>query len=208
MDRLTKNKELTKRRLIEAVGEIFNEEGYEGLGVNKVAKRAGVNKKLIYRYFGNFNYLVEAFITENDYWLMISERMAAIARDGDYSQLKEVITMVLQNQFNYFLSEPEMQKLILWEISVSSPLMKSIHQAREARGQQMLERTDNYFEGGPVNFRAIAALLVGGIYYMVLHTKTNGGLFCDLDLSTEEGQNQILAGIEQIVGWAFKPSNS
>ena len=46
-----KNKELTKRKLFAAVGEILKSEGYNGLGVNRVAKQAGVNKKLIYRYF-------------------------------------------------------------------------------------------------------------------------------------------------------------
>lgn len=50
-----KNKEQTKRRLIDAVGEIFRTSGYPGLGVNKVAKAAGVSKELIYRYFGSFD---------------------------------------------------------------------------------------------------------------------------------------------------------
>lgn len=45
------NKENTKRKLIYAVGEIFKTEGPSGLGVNKVARIAGVNKKLFYRYF-------------------------------------------------------------------------------------------------------------------------------------------------------------
>jgi AcrR family transcriptional regulator len=48
-----KNKELTKRKLIDAVGEVFPKEGHTGLGVNKVAKQAGVTKKLIYDYFGD-----------------------------------------------------------------------------------------------------------------------------------------------------------
>lgn|GEM_PF-1670658 len=42
-----KNKEETKRKLITAVAHIFRTEGYRGLGVNKVAKLAGVSKKLM-----------------------------------------------------------------------------------------------------------------------------------------------------------------
>ncbi|NNU34416.1 hypothetical protein HK413_10260 [Mucilaginibacter sp. S1162] len=120
------------------------------------------------------------------------------------STLQGLITEVLKNQYKYFLSEREMQRLILWEISANSPLMKSIHNARESNGQAMLEMTDPHFKDKKVNFRAIAALLVGGIYYTILHTQFNGGMFCDLDISTQEGQNEMLTAIEEIVGWAFK----
>ena len=64
-----KDKERTKRKLIDAVADIFRTEGYAGLGVNKVAKIAGVHKKLIYRYFGGFEQLVEAYVVETDYWI-------------------------------------------------------------------------------------------------------------------------------------------
>lgn len=53
-----KDKEQTKRKLITAVAHTFRTEGYGGLGVNKVAKLAGVSKKLIYRYFGGFDRLI------------------------------------------------------------------------------------------------------------------------------------------------------
>jgi len=70
-------------------------------------------------------------------------------------------------------------------------------------GQKLLATTDEHFSGTKVNFRAIGALLVGGIYYSVLHTLHNGGTFSDLDLTSNEGQKQIVIAIEQIVGWAY-----
>ncbi|WP_121197670.1 hypothetical protein [Mucilaginibacter gracilis] len=82
--------------------------------------------------------------------------------------------------------------------------MKSIHNARESMGQKLLETTDAHFNGSKVNFRAIGALLVGGIYYTILHTIHNGGKFSDLDVTSNEGQEQILNAIEQIVGWAYE----
>jgi AcrR family transcriptional regulator len=42
-----KDKKETKRKLINAVAFIFRNKGYAGLGLNKVARLAGVNKKLI-----------------------------------------------------------------------------------------------------------------------------------------------------------------
>jgi len=204
MDDSVKNKELTKRKLVVAVGEILKSDGYKGLGVNRIAKQAGVNKKLIYRYFGNVNYLIETYVIENDYWLKFSKLILERTEQGSPASLQAFIADLLKNQFSYFLNEKEMQRLILWEISTNSPLMKSIHNARESAGQGLLEMTDPHFKNHAVNFRAIAALLVGGIYYIVLHIQSNGGQFCDLDISSENAQKELMRAIDQIVGWAFE----
>lgn len=73
--------------------------------------------------------------------------------------------------------------------------MKSIHNARESMGQKLLETTDVHFKDSKVNFRAIGALIVGGIYYTILHTINNGGAFTDLDVIYEEVHSQILTAI-------------
>jgi len=169
--KITRNKELTKRKLIDAVGEIFRKEGHTGLGVNKVARLAGVSKKMIYKHFnGSFNNLIEEYILETDYWMIFGDRVQELI-DNQSSSSQKLITDILQNQFRYFYLDKQMQKLILWEVSTDSELMRSIHRTREATGQKLLELTDQHFAGTGVNFRAVAALLVAGIYYTILHTR-------------------------------------
>lgn len=197
-----KNSDLTKRKLIDAVGEIFRTEGHAGLGVRKVARVAGVDKKLIYRYFKNdFNNLLEEYILETDYWMSFADKVQELI--DRQSSTQKLITNLLQNQFRYFYLDKQMQKLILWEVSTDSPLMRSIHNARERTGEKLLELADQHFVGTNVNFRAIAGLLVGGIYYTILHTRFNGGVFSDIDLSTEKGREEMVKAIEMIVNWAF-----
>ena len=203
----TKNKEQTKRKLIEAVAVIFRTEGYRGLGVNKVAKLAGVHKKLIYRYFGGFEQLVEAYVVETDYWMQFADHMRQLTLPKDINETKNLIGHLLKNQFLYFQADEQMQQLILWELSTNSNLMRSIHRTREAMGQQFLELTDPYFSKSQVNFRAIAALLVGGIYYTILHTRHNGGMFSDVDLSKPAGRQDILNAIDVILEMTFRLSN-
>lgn len=200
-----KNKELTKRKLIRAVGEIIKIEGFASLkSASKVAKFAGVDRKLIVRYFGGLCQLVEAYVVENDYWLLFTEKINDLIKSNNYPGSKELITSILQNQFAYFSSDKDMQRLILWELTTNSPLMKSIHNARESTGQKLLALTDLHFKDSNVNFRAIGALIVGGIYYTILHTIYNGGTFSDIDINSESGQAEISKAIEQIVGWAYK----
>lgn len=199
-----KDKENTKRKLVLAVGKIIKEEGFINLKISRIAKIAEVDRKLIYRYFGSLNYLVEAYILENDYWMVFRDNMKQMLVNKEFAGSEDLIIEILQNQFKFFSSQKDMQRLILWELSVNSPLMRSIHNTRESMGQEFLELADPHFAGGKVNFRAIAALLVGGIYYTILHTVNNGGSFAGIDLNTVRGKEDMLKAIGQIVSWAYK----
>jgi len=199
-----KDKEQTKRKLIQAVGEIIKTEGFSNLKISKIAKKAEVDRKLIYRYFGNLNYLIEAYVVENDYWMVFADQMKETLRQHNHAGSQELITTVLKDQFKFFVSQKEMQRLILWELSVDSPLMRSIHNARECLGQDFLDLAAEHFRKSKVNFNAVAALLVGGIYYTVLHTVYNGGTFAGLDLNSVEGNDAIQKAIGQIIEWAYR----
>jgi hypothetical protein len=56
-----KDKELTKRKLIDAVGTVIELMDLRLLASAKWPE-AGVDQKLIYRYFGNINNLTEGYI--------------------------------------------------------------------------------------------------------------------------------------------------
>jgi hypothetical protein len=102
--------------------------------------------------------------------MLFADHINELLKSKSYASSKDLITAILQNQFSYFYAEKDMQRLILWELTSHSPLMKSIHNARESMGQRFLELTDEHFKKSDVNLRAIGALLVGGIYYTILHT--------------------------------------
>ncbi|HKZ16288.1 MAG TPA: TetR/AcrR family transcriptional regulator, partial [Geobacteraceae bacterium] len=57
----SRDREATRTRLIQAVGALLARHGFTAIGVNAVAKEAGVDKVLIYRYFGGLPQLIAAF---------------------------------------------------------------------------------------------------------------------------------------------------
>jgi len=61
----------------------------EQLRISKIAKYANVDRKLIYRYFSNLNYLVEAYILENDYWMVFAEKMKQMLLDKQVSESQQ-----------------------------------------------------------------------------------------------------------------------
>ena len=49
-----------EKRLLIAVSQIIENEGFSKIGVNKIAKQAKCDKVLIYRYFGGLEGLLAA----------------------------------------------------------------------------------------------------------------------------------------------------
>ncbi|MET4142169.1 AcrR family transcriptional regulator [Pedobacter sp. UYP1] len=198
-----RNKEKTRLKLLNAVGEIIKTEGYKGLGVNNIAAKAKVDKKLIYLYFGNVDKLVETYVRQKDYWSAFSEGIQGLieANQGNFGQ--ELASQILVDQFNFFLDAEEMQKVILWEISEKNALMREIADAREILGNELFKLTDPHFKGTDVDIRAIQALLIGGIYYLVLHAKSNGSTFCGLDINELPDQKRIIKSLRQLVEWSY-----
>ncbi|HCV71491.1 MAG TPA: TetR family transcriptional regulator, partial [Agrobacterium sp.] len=47
-----KDRAATEKAIFEAARSLLAEEGFQGFGINAVARRAGCDKQLIYRYFG------------------------------------------------------------------------------------------------------------------------------------------------------------
>ncbi|MDR1864660.1 MAG: TetR/AcrR family transcriptional regulator, partial [Bacteroidales bacterium] len=63
-----RDREASEAKLIDAIGELIEEVGFEKLGINQAAKRAGCSKNLIYRYFESLDGLVYACMKKNDFW--------------------------------------------------------------------------------------------------------------------------------------------
>jgi len=63
----------SKRRILDSAVSLFAENGYDGSRVDVIAKRAGVNKALIYYYFprGKEELLETAFLETLDETLRI-----------------------------------------------------------------------------------------------------------------------------------------
>lgn len=64
-----RDREATERRLLDTIGRMINEIGFEKIGINAVAAQSGVSKILIYRYFGSMEGLMTAYIRQHDFWI-------------------------------------------------------------------------------------------------------------------------------------------
>lgn len=202
-----RNPELTKQALVDTVGAILTEQGHQGLGVNKIGLRAGVSKKMIYWYFDSYNHLLKAYIQARDFWRPVFERFRLV-KPPEQQELPDYISDIFQKQFNCFYDNPELQKMILWQISESNAVLRKISEEREAQAEPIVKLTDPHFQESDINFRAVLALMLGGIYYVVWHASTNKSKVCGIDINNERDRAALQKAIRQVIHAVWKSAGT
>jgi AcrR family transcriptional regulator len=192
------------QRLMEAVGCVIKEKGYSGLGPTNIAKAAGLSKRLIYFYFGSVDNLIEKYVRSKDYFAGASNGADQLLEQEKESGTCKLLESILVSQLEHFNNNEEMQKIILWQISERSQIMFEVAETREKVGTEFFALADKELDRKKADLRAVAGLLVGGIYYMVLHAKSNDSLFCEIDVNSQDGINRIKNAIGDILSDTYK----
>ena len=100
----------TKRRIMQAATTEFAEHGPDGTTVERIAKRAGVNKERVYNYFGGKRAL---FAT------VLRDELANVARAVPVASFAtEDIGEYAGRVYDYHRERPELIRLLRWEALV------------------------------------------------------------------------------------------
>lgn len=182
----SRDREATRRKLIEAVGEMLAREGFSALGVNAVARRAGVDKVLIYRYFGGMPGLIAAFGREGDFWPPFEEFIGssdpeAFARK-DFDQKYAIF---MRNYNKALRSRPLTLEILAWELIARNELTIELENVRTATTLKLLplfEIPDGLLSA----VSALSAVLVAASTYLCIRAR-NIRIYSGIDLQSDEG---------------------
>jgi len=198
-----RDKSRTMARLVDAVGKVIKKKGYPGLTAPNIALAAGVDKKLVWTYFGSVDNLIETFIRQKDFWSIAEKSVIkSIARDTEDINKEEVIAL-LQSQYKQFSKDKLLQKVMHWELGEDSSVLKEVSVEREKMRQTLLTKVDETFQGSDIDIQTLLALQIAGIYYMVLNANTNGSTFCGIDINSIEGEEKVTRSIEYLINLLY-----
>jgi AcrR family transcriptional regulator len=190
-----RNKEETKARILEAVGKLLAESGFNALGVNAIAREAGVDKVLIYRYFESLPNLIRTFAQDSHY---LSGIIIPPEMENASSLTEGLVALILYYQ-KELQDRPITQEIIRWELMGDNDLIKEIINARYAIGIARLKYLEDKF-GLPADqdIVAMVTVLAAGVVYLLLRAKNNTGI-AGLSFSSAEGWARIDAVITKMV---------
>lgn len=197
-----RDKEKSKQQFLNAVGKLLRSKGFSALKVNDIAAAAGLDKKLIYKYFGGRDQLVDQYLVSIDFWSNVKKKDAAQEiTDGG----REFVKQMLAEQYEYVASNKEFQKILLWGLSEKRKSLNHVAEEREINGEILLRNiTDPFFGEQAGNFRATMAIVISGIYYLNMYTATSNSTFCGIDPAREEGKQQIKSALDNLVDMLYE----
>ena len=193
----TRDKEATKARLLDAVGAILAREGFSALGVNSVAHEAGVDKVLIYRYFGGMTDLLHAFGQSGDFWPSITEVLG-----NDPSELLELPladrwALGLSRYAEALRRRPVTKEILAWEQIEQNELTDILRQARGVWFEDLMAHFPDDDEATDADLIGTVLLIVAAIHYFIVLSRLQVD-FSGVVVTTDEGWEQITAAISTI----------
>ena len=192
-NRPVKDRDLTEKKILDAVGKIISENGFEKVGVNAVAQEAGVSKMLIYRYFGNVDELIAHYIMKHDYWINISTGTIP-----EIENLSEFLKDMFRMQISQLRSDETLKRLYRWELSTSNPITARLRSKREANGLLLIEMISKLTSYPQKEIAALASILSAAISYLAL-LEEQCPVYNGIGLQSNEGWEQITQGTDLMI---------
>ncbi|HEV7691866.1 MAG TPA: helix-turn-helix domain-containing protein [Hyphomonadaceae bacterium] len=193
----SRDREATEKRIIEAAARVMARDGAAALGINAIAAEAGADKKLIYRYFGGLDGLLEALGAETGVW--IGE--LSPAAKGNYGQRMLAAFTAYADKLR---GDAVLQKLLAWELAGPSPALARIEAARSKAmfGVMMKVRGEETPPPG-ADAPAINAIVLAALNYLVLRSASMGN-FSGMPLKTEADWKRVTAALEGILAKVYE----
>ena len=100
--------EHSRARILTAAHAEFAQHGFDGARVDRIAALAGINKRMLYHYFGNKDDLFCAVLEVNYSHKRDSERALNLEQDSAIDAIRKLVTLT----WNYYLENPAFLSLL------------------------------------------------------------------------------------------------
>ncbi|RHR75295.1 TetR/AcrR family transcriptional regulator [Odoribacter sp. AF15-53] len=184
--RIRRSKDEIERDLSRAITKIITSQGFSKLTINNVSEAANVTKRVIYENYESFENLLKVYFIKNDFWT--SFILAKIA--DKYTNYKDFFVGVLGEFFKAIDENPVFQCIIRWEVADPNDFVRSRAKNREISCADELQKNKKFFQQIGIDIEALYALLISGIYHLVLRKDIS--TFCNIDITNQEGKDRIV----------------
>lgn len=194
---MARDRAATEKKILRSVGEILADKGFRGFGINSVARAAGVDKVLIYRYFGGLPELLRAYAEAGSYWPTIEEVAGGDAERLRAMPLPEAVATLLCNFARAIRKRPVTLEILSWETIERNELAKVLERVREDFTRDLNRELFGGRTQSAEDSAAVVTLLAAGINYLAVRSR-KVNYYGDINIRSEEGWQRLEAAIRAI----------
>lgn len=192
-----RNKERTKNRLLDSIGQILAEETYSGLSISMICKKSGLNPKLVYLYFDGFDNLLESFLSRKLESVRVTflEEAARLQKD-EQGDILESIFIHLNN-----LQQDEiLKKMLHWAIvEKKNKQVRMLMSMYDEHFKLLLESILPKKAGKDASeFASLLAVAISGMLYLSLHNASSSP-FMGLNLTSEDDYGRLTNALRRMI---------
>ena len=185
--------------LLEAAQEMIKEVGFSNTTVVGIASKANIQASVFYNRFKDLDDFFEKLVREYDYWfndsIIIEENLSAI--QNYENGMNRLIDSFIENEI--------MQQLIKWELTSKNFITQRTAENRENNSKYLINYFSKDLKNETVDFNVLTSLIIGGIYYLILHR--NLSTFTSVDFSTKKGIGLLKSTISSMVRKIYSREN-
>lgn len=178
-----------------AVAQI-KKKGFSLALVTDIVKRAKIEPIVFYNRYKNLDEFYGEFVKNYDYWLsdLVRDSVEEIGSEEGYSNLIEKLMSNL-------MSDDIMTEILRWEIAEGNHITERTSRLRELHALELHNSYTNIYNRDDIDVPAITALIVAGVYYLVLHKDRS--TFAGIDINTLPGKRRVLKAIRSLSAMMF-----
>ncbi len=140
---MKKNKETTKAKIYDALVDILENKGFQSVGINSIARKAGVSKVLIYRYYGGLEGLLKEYknnpssspVIREDELSFLADEFNAVQNNKEklYDFRLELAKRTVDSAIENIQSNKGLQEILRWQTIESNTITEFLQTERGKR---------------------------------------------------------------------------
>ncbi|MBB4570564.1 TetR/AcrR family transcriptional regulator [Rhizobium leucaenae] len=196
-EKRVRNRAATEQAILDAAKRLLAEEGFQNFGINAVARGAGCDKQLIYRYYGGLDGLVEAIGTNLGSW--VQDRIPDDTGGMfllTYGDLMERLALLFLDALR---ADPLMRRIVAWEVSENTEQVRRLSEARSKALAGWIDRMRGSLTPSKgIDAVAVNAMIFAAVQHLVLSAGVSGQC-AGLALKTAKDWEKAATALKRIV---------
>jgi AcrR family transcriptional regulator len=189
-----RDRDATEERIVAAVGSVLARDGFGAIGINSIAREAGVDKVLIYRYFGGLPELLRRFGASGRFWPGVDEILGDDAAAVRKLPVTERLALFFDRFVDALRARPLTIEILAAEIVQRNELTAILETEREQWGDCVARVIGGDDWSSRPHVQGATLLWVAGIQYLLVRARTIRS-FGGIDLRSDAGWQALKASL-------------